>query len=88
MVGKGAVMSVVFSPDEKYLISSSFDQKIKVFDRETQQCLHTIENAHDGNRNCFFLQYLPLRSSDKKRASDTGFKIHCVQFMGLLYCSV
>ncbi len=40
--------------DSKYVISSSFDQSIKIFDLETQKQVCHFEDAHQGN----FLQWI------------------------------
>lgn len=44
----GAILSIVISNDDKFLISGSQDKSIKVFDLATKQEIHHIPNAHEG----------------------------------------
>jgi WD40 repeat protein len=44
------VSSVAFSPDEKILASSSYDGTIKLWDRQTGTCLHTLRSDRPYER--------------------------------------
>ena len=41
------VTSVSFSPDDKNLVSSSYDHKIKIWDRETGSVLYNLDGHTD-----------------------------------------
>jgi len=41
-------MSVVFSHDNKYIVSGSEDRSIKVFDLQTRRELHHLKDVHSG----------------------------------------
>lgn len=41
--------SVVFSPDNKLIVSGSIDKSIRMFDIEAKREIHCFENAHTGN---------------------------------------
>jgi len=44
----GVIASMTVTSDDKYVISASFDQSIKVFDLQTKQQVHHFENTHQG----------------------------------------
>jgi len=44
----GTIASVTVTPDNKYIISGSYDKSIKVFDIQTKQQVHHFENVHKG----------------------------------------
>lgn len=53
---QGDIFSLVLTPDDKYLISASWDCSIKVWNLETTKCVHIIKGAHKGtNENKFIL---------------------------------
>jgi len=43
------ILSVALTPDNKYIVSASYDKSIKVFDLQTKQLVHHFRNAHEGN---------------------------------------
>jgi len=42
------ITSVTVTYDNRYVISGSWDESIKVFDLQTKQLVHHFENAHKG----------------------------------------
>lgn len=45
---KDVISSVVISKDNKFLVSSSWDKSIKVFDFDTKHEIYHFKDAHDG----------------------------------------
>lgn len=52
----GYIKSVVVSRDNKYIISASEDNSIKMFDMITKKQVHHFKEAHEGKR--FFLYFV------------------------------
>ena len=48
------MLSVHFSPDGQQLVSSGFDNLIKIWDVETGECLHTITEHENWIRTTYF----------------------------------
>ena len=44
----GPVHSVKISPDSKFIVSSSEDRSIKIFDIESRQQLYYFKDVHEG----------------------------------------
>lgn len=42
-------MSVVVSDDGKWIVSTSDDKSIKIFDLEKLELIHTFSNAHESS---------------------------------------
>jgi len=43
------IFAVAISPDNKYVVSGSKDQSIKIWNIQAQALVYTFEKAHDGN---------------------------------------
>ena len=53
---EGRVESLVFTHDEKFLISGSRDLSIKVWNLSEKRCVHSFELAHNS-KYYFLLAY-------------------------------
>ncbi len=51
MIKKGAINSIVVSPNGKYLISGSQDRSVQIFDFETKRTIHQYHYIEDGIYN-------------------------------------
>lgn len=52
---KGGVKCVALTSDDKYLITGSADQSIKIFDFETNQEVHHFIDAHQSTQENSFM---------------------------------
>ncbi|HCB55707.1 TPA: hypothetical protein DEP26_01865, partial [Candidatus Uhrbacteria bacterium] len=50
----GWVRSVAFSPDGKWIVSGSYDCTIKIWNRETRECVRTLKGHTDWVRSVVF----------------------------------
>ena len=54
-----AILAIAFSPDDRYLISSSRDHAVKIWDIQTGECLQTLEQLPSIVSNVTFIPSQP-----------------------------
>ena len=47
-IQKDVVSCLVITPDQRFAVSGSADQSIKVFDVQTKKEVHHFQRAHEG----------------------------------------